>query len=243
MVSMNTFDEALHPRLATGEFTAKRNSAPDGQLMDDIMGPDAIVGNYVNADRLVGAAGVVEVDAGAFTGGEVKDARALQEGERLLWRSITDDGERYFAETVTHVQAGINDKYQRVMIVETARLPGGNRHLEFRSSQTVGVLADREEPVPFPQLRFGHTPEELTVEVESSDSHGSTIVLRKNGTTTALDRFRIASRLRPGAIPLIESSRDIQELVANRFIPLAGLSLDETLAREPAGHGGRAWND
>lgn len=243
MVNMSSFDETLHPRQVTGEFAAKRNSAPSGQLMDDIMGPDTISGNYVNVDRLGGAPGVVEIDADSFRAGVVKDATALQAGDKLLWRSITDDGERFFAETATHVQVGVNEKYQRVVIVETERRPGGPDYIEFRGSQTVGVLAYDDEPITYPELRAGHRPEDLTVEVETSDTYGSTIVLRKNGTTSMLDRFRVSSKLQPGAIPLLESGRDIQEQVATRFIPLAGLSFDETLKREPIGHGGRAWND
>lgn len=245
---MSTFDETLHPRgqaANAGQFAAKRNTAPTAQLMDDLMGPDTIVGNYVN-ERIAGEASVEEIAAEDFRGGDVVDASELKVGDVLIWRSMTDDGERYFAEQITHVQPGIDERYRRVVDVETARRPGGDSTIRFRASQSVGLRAAAEvPPVVYPVLRDGHTPERLVVVVESSDDWGSTIVLRAAGTNAApmLDRFRITERLQPGEMPLLEASHDVQSTVASRFIPLAGMSLDETLRREPIGHRGRAWND
>lgn len=245
MVAMSTFDETLHPRgqaANAGQFAAKRNDAPAGQLMDDIMTPETLTGNWTS-DDISGAAGVAEITLEQFAAGDVVDATQLKAGDTLLWRSMTDEGERYFTETVTFVQTGIDEKYRRVVDVETKRRPGGEQSIRFRATQSVGIVAEPETPVEYPALRDGHTPEQLQVVVESSDAYGSTIMLHKVGGERMLDRFRIASKLTPGSLPLLEAGRDVQEKVAHRFVPLAGLSYDEYLAREPIGHGGRAWND
>lgn len=243
MVIMTTFDERLHPRETSGEFALKRNDPPAGELMDDIMGPDTLVGNYVN-EAIAGGPGVTEITAEQFAGGNVIDASELKAGDTILWRSAGDDGERYWAEKTMFVQLGIDEKYRRVVLVETERRPGGNSGtIEFRASQRVGVAAESEERVQYPALRDGHTPEQLQVVVESSDAYGSTVRLQKVGGGRMLDRFRIAGKLTPGTLPLLEAGWDVQEKVAHRFVPLAGLSYDDCLAREPMGHGGRAWND
>ncbi|MBN9214760.1 MAG: hypothetical protein J0J04_08090 [Microbacterium sp.] len=242
---MSTFDESLHPRGQVGnrgQFAEKRNAAPAGQLMDDIMTPETLTGNWTS-DDIAGAEGVTETTLDEFAAGDVVDATQLKAGDTLLWRSMTDEGERYFTETVTFVQQGIDDKYRRVVDVETKRRPGGEQSIRFRATQSVGIVAEPESPVEYPPLRDGHTPEQLQVVVESSDAYGSTVMLQKVGGDRMLDRFRVPAKLAPGAIPLLEAGRDVQQKVAHRFIPLAGLSYDDYLAREPIGHGGRAWND
>lgn len=243
MVGMDTFDPTGHPRsVATGQFVDKRNDAPVDALTDTVE-----LGGHSITHAATTGPGVTEITADAYAAREMVDASQLKAGDTLAWHSIDDTaGEQYWTETVTHALAGIDEKYRRVVLVETARKPGGDNVIRFRASEQVAVIAAADTPVSYPaELRDGHTPETLAVVVETSDAYGSTVRLQVAGDErgTMLDRFRIAEKLEPGEIPLLESSRHVQEKVADRFIPLAGLSMDEYFRREPMHHGGRAWND
>lgn len=242
MVGMSTFDATAHPRATTGQFTDKRNDAPTGGLTATVE-----LGGHSISHAATTGPGMTQITADEYAAREMVDASQLKAGDVLAWHSIDDTaGTQYWVETVTYAQAGIDEKYRRVVDVETARKPGGDNVIRFRASDRVAVIAAAETPVVYPaELRDGHTPETLAVVVETSDAYGSTVRLQAAGDErgTMLDRFRIAEKLEAGEIPLLESSREVQEKVADRFIPLAGLSMDDYLRREPIRHGGRAWND
>lgn len=247
-VNMTTFDETLHPREAGGRFAAKRNDAPTGTLTESAEQMPAVAVKPVGHSITVRAAterGLVEVDAEVYDDREMIPASKLAAGDVILWESVDDThGTRYWEETVTHVQVGVDLNYRRRVTVET---PGAPRGVELSYGSLAARRAPAEEPpVVYPPLRDGRNPAHLAVSVDSSDSMGSWVTLQETGmgNPPMLDRFRTSEVLTPGTvIPLLESSRAVQETVADRFIPLAGLSLGETLRREPRGHSGRAWND
>lgn len=241
---MKTFDEAAHPRQRSGRFTDKTNDAPTGTLTE----PAETVkpGGHSISSYAAESRGLTEISAEEYEAREMVPAHDLAKGDIILWESESDaGGTQFWEEEITFAQVGIDLNYRRHVYIETPSARRGIQ-LPYRSLAAKRPAAAAPAVTYAPELRGGARPEDLAVTVDASDDHGSTVTLHEVGQTTPkmLDRFRITERLAPGtSIPLLESSTQVQEKVADRFIPLDGLSYDEYLRREPLQHGGRAWSD